>query len=405
VTDNGGTSNGGINTTTRQFTVSVTAVNDSPTLISVSALSIDENVSGGVIGNVTVIDPESEQTHTFVVSDNRFEVAAGQLKLKSGMQLDFEAAVTVPLTITATDSGTPPQSRAETFTVTVRNVNDPPSVINVSNQIVEENLSGAVVGTLAAVDQDTGQTHSFLVSDARFEIVGTSLKLKAGQFLELSQGSTVNVPVTATDSGSPPQATMQSIVIQVAANLRAWQYDVEPTDTNADGQVVPLDALPLVNQLNNRTILDAQGRLPQARPADSTLAYYDVNGDGFCTPNDVLRIVNFINAGGEGESDDGIPANSLAAVNGSLLLVPEFRKADCSDSGSSEERAERPLIPSPNVVLPEPAATSVSTQVTTADVARFDHSPVSDEPSDLDQLLDDFAADVCEALLGRDGNP
>jgi hypothetical protein len=94
-----------------------------------------------------------------------------------------------------------------------------------------------------------------------------------------------------------------TLEIPVLANPRPWQNS-EPEDTNADGQVVPLDALPLVNLLNNPALLlDPQGRLPAVRPASGPNSYYyDVNGDGFCTPNDVLRIVNLLNRrAGEGE--------------------------------------------------------------------------------------------------------
>ena len=43
--------------------------------------------------------------------------------------------------------------------------------------------------------------------------------------------------------------------------------------------------------------LDAAGKLPRSRPFNSTLAYYDVTGDGFCTPLDALRVINFLNRG------------------------------------------------------------------------------------------------------------
>ena len=41
-------------------------------------------------------DPDSGDTHTFAVDDARFEVVGGQLKLKAGQSLDFEAETKRP---------------------------------------------------------------------------------------------------------------------------------------------------------------------------------------------------------------------------------------------------------------------------------------------------------------------
>ena len=43
-----------------------------------------------------------------------------------------------------------------------------------------ENLAGGTIGTLSVVDPDAGDTHSWSVDDARFEVSGGVLKLKAG---------------------------------------------------------------------------------------------------------------------------------------------------------------------------------------------------------------------------------
>ena len=90
--------------------------------------------------------------------------------------------------------------------------------------------------------------------------------------------------VRVTDSGNPPQAVKQTIVIDVIANPRAWQNVAEPFDSNGDNIVAPLDVLGIINQINNPTVLDPDRRLRNDRPASSLLPYYDTNGDGFCTP-------------------------------------------------------------------------------------------------------------------------
>jgi Ca2+-binding RTX toxin-like protein len=67
-------------------------------------------------------------------------------------------------------------------------------------QPVKENVAGIVVGTLSTTD-DAGDTHSYSVSDSRFEVVGNQLKLKAGQRLDFERAATIGLNITATDQG------------------------------------------------------------------------------------------------------------------------------------------------------------------------------------------------------------
>jgi Ca2+-binding RTX toxin-like protein len=62
-----------------------------------------ENVAGAVAGKLNVADPDAGDTHTFAVSDPRFEVVDGELKLKDGIRLDYEKQSQITLDVTATD--------------------------------------------------------------------------------------------------------------------------------------------------------------------------------------------------------------------------------------------------------------------------------------------------------------
>ena len=44
-------------------------------------------VAGAVVGRITVADVDDGSRHDFTVSDARFEVASGQLRLKPGVML------------------------------------------------------------------------------------------------------------------------------------------------------------------------------------------------------------------------------------------------------------------------------------------------------------------------------
>ncbi|RAI60806.1 Ig-like domain-containing protein [Roseicella frigidaeris] len=98
-------------------------VYQAPTNIALAAGSVAENAAGAVIGALTVTDPDVGDHITFAVSDNRFEVVAGALKLKDGLSLDYEATPSVALDITATDAGG--LSLTRSFTIAVANVQEP----------------------------------------------------------------------------------------------------------------------------------------------------------------------------------------------------------------------------------------------------------------------------------------
>ena len=185
------------NSYTESFTITVNDVNEAPTDITLDNVSVDENADGAIVGNLASVDPEATDTHTYAVDDARFEVVNGQLKLKDGETLDHEVADTVPVEVTSTDSAG--NSYTETFSITVNDVNEDPTDIDIDNLTVDENAKGAVVGAVSTVDPDVGDSHSYTVSDNRFEVKKGELKLKNNQQLDHETEPTVSIDVTTTD--------------------------------------------------------------------------------------------------------------------------------------------------------------------------------------------------------------
>ena len=79
--------------------------------------------------------------------------------------------------------------------------NEAPTDIALDSATVAENASGAIIGNVTVTDPDAGDTHTLTVDDTRFEIAGTTLRLKAGQSLDHETEPTVTVNITATDQG------------------------------------------------------------------------------------------------------------------------------------------------------------------------------------------------------------
>ncbi|WP_298644605.1 hypothetical protein [uncultured Cardiobacterium sp.] len=77
--------------------------------------------------------------------------------------------------------------------------NHAPTDISLSGNSLMEGKDGAEVGKLTTTDEDAGDTHTYTVSDSRFEVADGTLKLKAGQHLDFAQEPQVNLSVTTDD--------------------------------------------------------------------------------------------------------------------------------------------------------------------------------------------------------------
>jgi hypothetical protein len=217
--------------------IDVTDVNEAQTDLSIDGTAANENVAGAVIGTLTVADPDGGDVQSLAVSDDRFEVVDGQLKLKDGLSLDHESEPAIDVTVTATDSVG--NQITKTFTINVGDVNEAPIDIDLTGNSLVENVAGAVIGALTAIDPDAGDTLSFEVSDARFEVVNGQLKLKDGASIDFETEPGLDVVVTATDSaGNSIQETFSLSVCNVNEAQTALMLDQDRVPENASGAVV-----------------------------------------------------------------------------------------------------------------------------------------------------------------------
>jgi hypothetical protein len=95
-----------------------------------------------------------------------------------------------------------------------------------------------------------------------------------------------------------------------------WHNAGSPLDVNGDGRVTPLDALLVINRLNQsgpgamEPLSINRSNAGSAEPSFAPTYYPDVNGDRRVTPMDALLVINALNASrtvpsrseGEGES-------------------------------------------------------------------------------------------------------
>ncbi|MEO1324698.1 MAG: hypothetical protein AAFV59_17025, partial [Pseudomonadota bacterium] len=114
-----------------------------------------ENEVGATVGTITAFDPDAGDSITYTVSDDRFEVVDGELKLADDVSLDFEEASSIEVTVTATDSQG--LSSEETFSIDVADVNEAPSGLTIEAE--GENLITG--GSFEEQDVRTGGWRGF----------------------------------------------------------------------------------------------------------------------------------------------------------------------------------------------------------------------------------------------------
>lgn len=323
-------------------TLTIADVNEPPTAVRILDAFLPENAEGAVIGQILVDDPEGASNFEFEVSDARFFVSGGYLMLKPGVELDYEEANSINLTVTAID-GTGNQTSEFPVSLTVADVNDPPTDIVVRLTTVDENSPGVIFGEVAVIDQD-GDAYQYTVSDPRFEVVDGQIKLKDDQSLVRESDNALSLTVTATSlSGN---STISNAFTIAVGNGSPYQNPIEPRDVNGDGQITPVDALILINRLNSFGPGPLDGTGARGGSGEGPM-WVDVNGDGVISPLDVLIIINWLNrrrlvavndtiAEGEGSSLATPPIVNELNPLGQPVLQPQVVNPFSSSDSSSK---------------------------------------------------------------------
>jgi len=166
-------------------------------------------------------------------------------------------------------------------------------------------------------------------------------------------GSVTNRPVAARFRLSSDQAAVGSPLGEaIDGEVEDWMITISTNpytnpsnnfDVTGDGFVSPIDVLQIVNYIN--------AGLPSRPPLPPTAVppYLDVNGDGFINALDVLAVIDYINSnlsggrGGEGESGDDsdlwIPAAALQATAAAPIASTNSNSVSTAVASKSSIRA------------------------------------------------------------------
>ncbi len=171
LTDDGGVSNGGNDTSgTQTFTITLTAVNDTPSFTKGVNQTVLEDagaqsISGWAMSISAGPSDESSQTLTFHVSNDNNSLFSAQPAVSSSGTLSYTPAAnangSATVSIYLSDSGLTANggsdtSDTQTFTITVTAVNDPPTLTSLGNLTLNEDagLQTVNLGGIAADPAD-----------------------------------------------------------------------------------------------------------------------------------------------------------------------------------------------------------------------------------------------------------
>ena len=136
-------------------------MNHAPTDLELLNDTVAENEPAGTeVGELSVSDVDGGQ-HAFALvdgdgDDDNTAFAIDGTTLKTAEVFDFETEDTYFIRVRATDSGTPAMWVEEEFTITVNDVNDPPTAVDDSATVAEDSAADAIAVLANDTDADGG---------------------------------------------------------------------------------------------------------------------------------------------------------------------------------------------------------------------------------------------------------
>jgi VCBS repeat-containing protein len=215
----------GSNTTPQALTITVTDVNEAPTIADAAFAVAESSANGTVVGSVVASDPDAGQTLGFAITAGNtggaFAIdASGQITVANGAALDAGVTPTFALTVTATDSAAAPLADSATVTITVTAVNQPPQIAAQAFAIDENSAAGASVGTVVASDPDAADALSFAITAGNtggaFAIdAAGAITVASPAALDFETTPVFALTVEASDDGLPPLSSTSTITISL----------------------------------------------------------------------------------------------------------------------------------------------------------------------------------------------
>ncbi|NVK18315.1 MAG: tandem-95 repeat protein [Methylocystaceae bacterium] len=250
-----------------------------PTDILLDTSTIDENTEGSIIGNLSAVDSDAGDTHTFVSLDPNFEVVNGnQLKLKDGVSLNYEgneAGYLVGIEVTDSQNLT----YTKNLQIVVEDLNDAVEVkpyfgssLNMVGKEVHADLvqdtSGPVTMEVWFYHDSSGATEKTLVGNGTQGVNGYSISTYSGDAEEvyLNLDGVGSLYFEGVDI---PDSSWNHIAVTYDGS--SWSAYFNGVSVQLDGSMDGIDntATPITPTGDTYMGVDFDGRLDEVRIWDT----------------------------------------------------------------------------------------------------------------------------------------
>jgi len=203
---------------TKNISITIEDINEAPSLLKLSNNKINENtIIGTVVGTISAIDEDANQTVTYSIVENEFfKILDDKLVVKS--RINFEKNQNINIELTVSDQVG--LSYQKQFVISIKDINEAPQRINFSNIVLNDSFpAGTEIGTLSAMDEDANESLSFtIVENEYYEIINGKLVLKIDMDDDLQNMH--NIIITVTDKGGLIYTETMNIPLEQIKNIQ-----------------------------------------------------------------------------------------------------------------------------------------------------------------------------------------
>jgi hypothetical protein len=257
------------------FSVVVTNVNEAPNgLDHLSGLSVLENqASGTIVGTFQAIDPDGNDLSYYLTSgsgdgNNSMFTMDTNGTLRTAVSFDYESYQSLNIRVRAMDGNS--SSVEGAFAVIVGNENEAPNTLDHLSglSVLENQVSGTIVGTFQAIDPDGDDLSYHLVSGSgdgnnSMFTMDTNGTLRTAVSFDYESYQSLNIRVRAMDGNS---SSVEGAFTVIVGN-----------ENEAPNTLDHLSGLSVLENQSSGTIV---GTFQAIDPDGDDLSYHLVSGSG-----------------------------------------------------------------------------------------------------------------------------
>jgi hypothetical protein len=248
-----------------EYIVNILNVNEPPTSINLSGLTVVEGKVGAVVGSIYALDPEKSNVTFSIDINNYFAIdnsTPPKLVTKIALKADGSLGLkSVNVTIFASD----PQGLTsnKTFNIIVINVNDPPGNIRIKQigngeiltSVPEDLLMGESIARIMASDPEDDPYQCGVVSGTTFEVFydGTNNYLRLIELIDYEKDKTIEFAIRCADIPKDGSNSAISDIQQFVLNV--LDVNEGPAYLNLSITRIPIENVKPLSPLSVGTLI------------------------------------------------------------------------------------------------------------------------------------------------------